>query len=94
MLKNGENFTCLCKGDGGNPAVNVTWYKGGVKFGDVGTEKETLNWLNIYEADSGIYNCVAASYPHENYTDEKSVQVTVYCKFDYLTIHVLYCQKV
>lgn len=83
MLKTGDNFTCPCKGEGGSPPVNVTWYKGGVKFTDVGTEKQTLNLSNVSEVDSGTYMCVATSHPHENYTDEKYIQVMVHCKFDY-----------
>ena len=76
-LKKSENFTCLCKGEGGNPPANVTWYKDGDKFTDVGTERQTLKLLNVGETESGTYKCVATSYPHANYTDEKSSQVIV-----------------
>ena len=80
-LNEGENFSCQCKGEGGNPSANVTWFKDGVKFGDVGTEKQTLNLFHVGKADSGTYKCVATSYPHENYTDEKFIQVVIFCKY-------------
>ena len=79
-LLEGDSFACLCKGEGGNPTANVTWYKDGVKFTDVGTERQILNLPHVGSADRGTYKCVATSYANENYTDEKSIQVNVYCK--------------
>ncbi|XP_028399323.1 uncharacterized protein LOC114522774 [Dendronephthya gigantea] len=77
-LLKGDNFTCLCRGEGGNPPANVTWFKNGEKFTDVGTEMQTLNLLNVSREDDGTYMCEATSYPHKNYTDKESIQVTVY----------------
>ncbi|XP_028418092.1 uncharacterized protein LOC114543202 [Dendronephthya gigantea] len=77
-LNEGENFACLCRGEGGNPPANVTWFKNGVKITDVGIERQTLKLSNISRTDNGTYKCKATSYPHQNYTDEKSYQVIVY----------------
>ncbi|XP_028399325.1 hemicentin-1-like [Dendronephthya gigantea] len=79
-LLKGENFTCLCRGEGGNPPANVTWFKNGVKISDVEIEKQTVNLLNVGRADNGTYKCEVTSYSHENYTEEKSIAVTVYLK--------------
>ncbi|XP_028413744.1 titin-like [Dendronephthya gigantea] len=79
-LNEGDNFTCLCRGDGGNPPANVSWFKNGVKITDVGIERQTLNISNISRTDNGTYKCEATSYPHQNYTDEKSCQVIVFFK--------------
>ena len=87
MLNEGDNFTCLCRGEDGNPPANVTWYKDGVQFSHVGTKNQTLNLLNVGGADNGSYKCVATSYPHESYTDEKSIQVIIYCECGYLSFH-------
>ena len=94
-LNEGDDFTCLCEGKGGNPPANVTWYKNGVKFSDVGTEKQTLNLLNVSKANNGTYQCKAASYGHEKYTDEKSCEVIVYCKCAILIhiIHKILCKR-
>ena len=81
MLLEGDNFTCLCKGEGGSPPANFTWFKAGIEFSDVGTEKQTLNLFDIGKVNNGTYKCVATSYPHENYTDEKSIEIIVYCKY-------------
>ena len=80
-LTEGDTFTCLCRGENGNPPANVTWNRDGVKFSDVGTEKQTLNIWSARRTDNGNYTCVATSYPHENYTDEKSIRIVVYCKY-------------
>ena len=74
-----DDITCVCKGQGGNPPANVTWYKDGVQVGETGKEEQTLIRRNISEADSGMYTCVAQS--HINMTDEKSIKITVNCKY-------------
>ncbi|XP_028399290.1 hemicentin-1-like [Dendronephthya gigantea] len=77
-LNEGENFTCLCRGEGGNPPANVTWFKDGDKFSDVKTENQTLTLLNVGKANIGTYTCVATSY--KSYTDEKKIQIIVILK--------------
>ena len=86
LINEGDDFACLCKGEGGNPPANVTWYRDGVRFSDVGAERQTLNLLDVSGTDSGTYKCVATSYPHENYTDKKFIQIMVHCK--YLTLKI------
>ena len=73
-----DDITCVCKGQGGNPPANVTWYKDCVQVGETGKEEQTLIRRNISEADRGIYTCVAQS--HINMTDEKSINVKINCK--------------
>ena len=87
-LNEGDNFTCLCESDGGNPPANVTWYKDGVMFGEVGTENQILKLLSVGKSESGTYKCVASSFPHKSYTREKSVQVLVPCKYDILPLQM------
>lgn len=77
-----DDGTCVCKGQGGNPPGNVTWYKDGVQIGETGKEEQTLIRRNTRAADSGTYTCVAQSYV--NMSDEKSIKVTINCKY---TIH-------
>ena len=79
MLKEGDNFTCLCRGTVRNPPAKVTWFKDGVKFSDVGMRKQTLNLLNVGVTDHGTYKCVTQSFLYNHYT-EMSIKVTVYCK--------------
>ena len=74
-----DDITCVCRGQGGNPPANVTWYKDGVQVGETGKEEQTLIRRNIGEADSGMYMCVAQS--HINMTDEKSIKVAINCKY-------------
>ena len=78
-LKKGDNFACLCKGEGGNPLADVTWYKDGVNVSDVGTERQTLSLLNVGSANRGTYKCVTSSNPDEKYADEKFIQVIIFC---------------
>ncbi|XP_028399355.1 hemicentin-1-like [Dendronephthya gigantea] len=80
ILYEGDNFTCLCSGEGGNPPANVTWYKDGVKISDFGIEKQTLNIWNADRTDNGDYTCAARSNRHENFRDEESIEVMVYYK--------------
>ncbi|CAB3998864.1 limbic system-associated membrane -like [Paramuricea clavata] len=39
ILNKGDDFTCECRGPGGNPPASVTWYKDGKKIDRTGTEK-------------------------------------------------------
>ena len=73
-----DDITCVCRGKGGNPPANVTWYKDGVQVGETGKEEQTLIRRNISEADNGMYTCVAQS--HIDMTDKKSIKVTINCK--------------
>ena len=75
----GKNFTCVCRGENGNPPASVTWYKDGVQIGTTEKEEQTLTRSNVTETDSGTYKCVAQSHTL-TLTEEKSVVVKVYSK--------------
>ena len=80
-VKEEKNLTCQCKGEGGNPPANVTWYKDDVQIGDAGDEEKLLTLRNAKKTDSGTYKCVAQSYTLK---EEKSIQVTVNPSCEYL----------
>ena len=81
-LNEHDDFTCLCRGEGGNPPANVTWYKNGTPFGETRTENNTLTRTNVDETDNTTYTCFAQSYQHAMFTDSKPVVVQVKCKYD------------
>ena len=87
-LIKGDNVACLCRGEGGNPPANVTWFKDGEKISDVGTEYQTLSLLNVGGADRRTYKCIASSDPGEKYTDEKFIQVIIFCKYMIIPISI------
>ena len=74
-VNEGGNFTCVCKGIGGNPPANVTWFKDDVQIVGPGKEKQTLTFSNIGRTASGKYKCVAQSH---TLTDEKAIEIIVY----------------
>ncbi len=76
-VNEGDNFTCVCKGEGGNPPANVTWYKDGVQIGETGKENETLTLINVNETSNGIYKCEARSYINDSFVDKKSIKLVV-----------------
>ena len=78
IVNEGDNFTCICRGEGGNPPADVTWYKDGVQISGIGKENKTLTLSNVEKTASGIYKCVTQSY---TLTDEKSVEIIVHCKY-------------
>jgi hypothetical protein len=75
-LDEGDDFTCVCRGEGGNPPADVTWYKDGVQIGE-----QTLALSNVNGTASGTYKCVAQSYTLTNETSIE-VNVTLNCKYD------------
>ena len=78
-LYEGDNFTCVCRGEGGNPPANVAWYKDGVQIGVTGKEEQTLTLSNVGRTVSGTYKCVATSH---TLTDELvEVKVILDCKY-------------
>ena len=74
-VNEGDDFTCVCRGRGGNPPANVVWYKDGVQIGGTGKEEQTLTLSNVDGTESGTYKCMAQS--HINATDQKSIQIIV-----------------
>ncbi|CAB4038035.1 neural cell adhesion molecule 1-like isoform X7, partial [Paramuricea clavata] len=65
-------FTCVCRGEGGNPPANITWYKNGEQIGNKSYGENRLTLTNVTKQDIGTYKCVAQSY---TLTDEKSIEV-------------------
>ena len=83
-VNEGDNVSCTCQGQGGNPPADVTWYKDNRKIGRTGKEEKTLTLTNVTnKKDHGSYKCVAQSYPNEMFQDEVIVEVLVrpYCKY-------------
>ncbi len=81
-LIEGDDFTCVCRGEGGNPPANVTWFRNGRQFGEIRTENNTLTRTNVDETDNVTYTCFAQSYADPMFDDSKSVVVQVKCKYD------------
>ena len=83
-----DDFTCICRGEGGNPPAEVTWFKEGKQIGEIGTKNQTLFLSNVDGKSSGTYTCEAQSYPSDEFIDEKSIVVEVVCKYDsYSSLH-------
>ena len=72
-LDEGQDLTCLCKGENGNPPAEVMWYnKNGDPIGQKEKENKALVLRNVTKTDSGTYTCKAQSY---TLVDEKSIEV-------------------
>ena len=91
-VKEGDAVVCECKGEGGNPPADVTWFKDNTKIGRTGKEEQVLALSNVDGKDGGTYTCVAQS--HVNSTDGKSIQVkvTLNCKYIVQTISITLLQ--
>ena len=76
-MNEGDNFTCVCRGEGGNPPADVTWFEDGKQIAGTGKEEQTLTLNNVLKTASGTYKCVAQSH---SLTDERSIKIMVYCK--------------
>ena len=77
----GDDVTCVCRGEGGSPPANVTWYKKDVQIGETKKENNPLTLTDANVTVSGIYKCVAQSYPTDAYKDEKSIKIMVNGKY-------------
>jgi hypothetical protein len=77
IVNEGDNFTCVCRGEGGNLPANVTWYKDDIQIGGTGKEEQTLTLSNVVRTASGTYKCVAKIHTLMN---GKSIEIIVYCK--------------
>ncbi len=80
-LNEGDDFTCVCRGEGGNPPADVTWFKDGVQIGRTGKEEQVLTLRNVSGIDSGTYKCLSRSH---TLTDEKlvAVKIRLNCKYN------------
>ena len=77
-LNEGDDVTCVCRGQSGNTPVDVTWYKDDKKIGERATGIKTLSLSNVTKTASGTYKCVVNSYKLMN---EKSMEIIVNCKY-------------
>ena len=75
----GADVSCACRGKGGNPPANVTWYKEGKQIGDVGKEEQELILDPLHGVDNGTYKCVAQSHKNATFKDEESIVVLINC---------------
>jgi hypothetical protein len=80
-VNEGVDFTCVCRGEGGNPPANVTWYKDGVQIGGTGKEEQTLTLSDISRTNRGTYECEARSHTDDRFADKKSIEVDINCKY-------------
>ncbi len=80
-LNEGDDFTCVCRGEGGYPPANVTWYKDGAQISGTRKENQILALSNVNGAQNGTYKCEAQSYPSDEFVDAKYMEVRVNCKY-------------
>ena len=79
-VNEGDEFTSVCRSEGGNPPANLTWYdKDGVQIGSTSFGENILTLTNVNKQDSGRYTCKAQSY---TLVDVKPCQIIVHCKYD------------
>ena len=78
IIPKGNDFSCVCRGEGGRPTANVTWYKDGIQIGNPSYEENTLSLSDVNEKDNGTFECVVQSYTLK---DKKSIKVIVYGEF-------------
>ena len=84
MVGEGEDLTCACRGVGGNPPANVTWYK---DDGTTYVENAVLKLINVNKINNCTYKCVVQSYTLK---DENSIEVIVYRKYILKLKHILF----
>ncbi len=73
----GDDFTCVCKGENGSPPANVTWYKDGDPIGGKRMEENTLTLTSVNETSHGVYKCEARSHTNDSFADKKSIKLIV-----------------
>ena len=76
-VNEGDDFMCVCRGEGGYPPANVIWYKDGAQISGTRKENQTLTLSNVDRAQNGTYKCEARSYPSDEFVDAKYIEVRV-----------------
>mgnify|MGYP002803380142 CR=1 FL=1 len=76
-LNKNDDVTCVCRGEGGNPPANVTWFKDGKQIAEMKKENQTLTLNIVDETTKGNYTCLAESHPNPGYKDNKTIVVQV-----------------
>ncbi len=79
-VNEGDDFTCVCRGEGNYPPANVTWYKDGAQIGRTRKENQTLTLSNVNGTQNGTCKCEARSYPSDEFLDAKYMEVRLNCK--------------
>ncbi|XP_046857951.1 B-cell receptor CD22-like isoform X2 [Xenia sp. Carnegie-2017] len=78
FVNESDGVSCVCRGEGGNPPANVTWFdKDNNIIGDVGVESKTLVITGASPNDRGSYRCKAESFNDPRFIDEKSIEIIV-----------------
>ncbi|XP_046860779.1 carcinoembryonic antigen-related cell adhesion molecule 6-like isoform X2 [Xenia sp. Carnegie-2017] len=79
VVNEGDNVSCVCRGEGGNPPANVTWFdkNNNILGDDVGVVSKTSVITNVTMNDGGNYRCKAQSYNDPRFRDEKSIEILV-----------------
>ena len=78
-VNEGDDLTCECRDEDGNPPANLTWYKDGVQIGSTTYGEYILTLTNVNKQGSGRYTCKAQSH---TVVEEKSFKLIVHCKYD------------
>ncbi|XP_046858843.1 junctional adhesion molecule C-like, partial [Xenia sp. Carnegie-2017] len=78
VVNEGDNVSCVCRGEGGIPPAKVTWFdKDNNIIGDVGVVNKTLVITNVAVNDGGSYRCKAQSHNDPRFRDQKSIEIVV-----------------
>ena len=85
-MTKGNNFICVCRGEGGNPPADVTWYKGNEQIA-TGTVIAILNLTDVDKNDAETYKCEAKS--HEKAKKETTIEIIVNCKYRCIIVFYL-----
>ena len=85
IVTEGDNVSCLCGSQGGNPPPTASWSRNGKEIGGYGYLKKTLSLKNVFKDDSGNYTCTVRSH---NLGDSKSIGIIIKCKFFFVYIAV------
>ncbi|XP_046858269.1 hemicentin-2-like [Xenia sp. Carnegie-2017] len=78
FVNESNDVSCVCKGEGGNPPANVTWFdKDDTTVRGFGVESATLVITGASPNDRGSYRCKAESFNDPRFIDERSIEIIV-----------------
>ena len=77
-LKKGDEFTCICRGKGGKPPADVTWYKGNGRI-VTGKEEAILRFSFVKKEDNGTYKCEAKRHDE---AENEIIELIVNCMYN------------
>ena len=80
IVAEGDNVSCLCRSENGNPPPTASWSKNGNVIGGYGYLKKILSLKNVSKEDSGIYACAVRSH---NLEDRKAIVIITKCEHLY-----------